>query len=102
MGHRLDPQHERVALSADELRSFAELEGSFGAEPSARPWRRWPAALARRASRRMPWLVLVGLIVTVVAVPVSLVLATFCACLTAVGLAAWIDRVVTRRWAARR
>ena len=66
------PRGDHVELGADERRALVELE-------------------------RAPWLLPIGAVLMAVTVAVSVPLAFVCSLLTAVGLAAALDR--TARWA---
>jgi hypothetical protein len=106
------PRHDRVELTATELRDLVALERTLRAE--ARPHRpalrqRLLAWLHRAAltlaplSRLAPWLLPVGTAVMVLSISSSLAVCSFGAVLAACGMGATFDRTVkwVRRLAAR-
>jgi branched-subunit amino acid ABC-type transport system permease component len=79
------PRRDHVELGADEQRALVELERALSSSGGAR------RGLAR--SRRLaPWLLPIGAVLMVVAIPVSVPLAFVCSLLMTVGLAAALDR----------
>ena len=101
---QVGPRRDRVHLHPSELRVLDELERSLeAAVPGRRRWRRRfaPARLVgllRRAgqSRLAPWLLPLGLVVMVAAIPVSVPLSFAGSLLAAGGLAATFDRLDRR------
>ena len=99
MAGRLDPPHDRVVLTSDELRTVERLERAFdeqtvardGAEAGRRLRSRglsgWALTLLRFVGA-VPWLVPTGVIVTVAALFFSLAAGILGALLTGVALAA--------------
>ena len=98
MAGRLDPPHDRVVLTSDELRTVDRLERAFDEQtfaPDGTEAGRRSRGLSGWAST-LPWLVLTGVIVTVAALFFSLAAGILGALLTGVALAA------SFRWGRRR
>ena len=94
MAGRLDPPHDRVVLTSDELRTLDRLEQAFDEQTLARDGTEAGRRLRSRGLSRwastLPWLVLTGVIVTVTALFFSLAAGILGALLTGVALAASI------------
>ncbi len=92
MAGRLDPPHDRVVLTPDELRTVDRLERAFDEQTFARDGTEAGSRLGSRGlsgwALTLPWLVLTGVIVTVVALFFSLAAGIVGALLTGVALAA--------------
>jgi hypothetical protein len=105
------PRHDRIELTATELRDLVALERALSAEPKQRPalrqrlltWLHRAALALAPLSRLAPWLLPVGTVVMVLSISSSLVVCSFGAVLAACGMGAAFDRTVTlvRRVAAR-
>lgn len=105
MAGRLDPPHDRVTLSMDELHTLAALEQLLAEPPvpgsghgtPVRPRRTsWLRPMVLGACLRLahlgPWLAPLGIVIMVVALPSSAVVSAVGAAVTGVGLAAFLQR----------
>ena len=89
---RLDEAEQRVLVELERsLRSPKGLRGRWAGRRRTR-WLLWLLPLVRLA----PWLIPLGTIVMVAAIPVSVPLSFVGALLVAAGLAATLDRVAAR------
>ena len=92
MAGRLDPPHDRVVLTSDELRTVDRLERAFDEQTFAldgiEAGRRLRSPGLSRWAWTLPWLVLTGVIVTIAALFFSLAAGILGALLTGVALAA--------------
>lgn len=102
MSRRLDPPHDRVPLTRDELAALQQLERSFALPdaaprrppPSRQPQRR-RSAIGRWARRASPALGVAGLVLMVAALPSSAIMSALGAALAVLGMVP----VCRRRWA---
>ena len=111
MSGRLDPPHERVTLTRDELRSLARLEQVFSESPAitgVSPGLRVRVlAGCLRVVRLGPVLVPIGIVLMLATLSSSVLLSAVGAVLAASGFALWVRgpwlrvgtwmRAITRR-----
>lgn len=112
MTGRLDPLHDRVELTPEELRSIEQLEylcahdgpnaqsavdADQGEEGDARRSRRSRAVASLRAMGVLGWLVPVGVGLIVVGLLYSARITVFGLVCLAVGSGAWLRRAVKAR-----
>lgn len=90
------PSRDHVDLDAAEQRALVELERALSSSDRRRRGRRLGVERLHRlvlGSRRLaPWLLPIGTVLMVVAIPVSVPVAFLGSLMTAAGLAAAIDR----------
>jgi hypothetical protein len=116
MAGRLDPPHDRLTLSAEELRTLARLERALTEEPTDRagagagtPVKRRRASGLRtrllmvslRWTRLGPWLVPVGIVLMLAALASSVPLSALGVVLIALGVGACLRRPQLRGRVAR-
>jgi hypothetical protein len=96
MSGRLDPPHERVALTATELQVLAGLEEAYEAVDTASrrgPLGRVAPAMVRLWLRGAVWLVVLGTVVMVASVAASLAVSAAGSFVAGLGLAGLLVRI---------